>query len=148
MAHLHDEVCWTHNTDYCPEGTCSIAGSSYRRSNLPLAVLYMLKFHNGKRWFPVMLSIHVTEKPRSAWGTSGSVSFSFYHLKLKATHKETLMKAVSPTAYNERMNYGAMATQSSSCCCRTECELTWYSRKGRQVWSTDPCQILKQSVQL
>lgn len=77
-----------------------------------------------------MLSIHITEKPRSASGTRGSVSFSFYHLKLKATHKETLMKAVSPTAYNERMNYGAMATQSSSCCCRNECEYNLIQPKG------------------
>lgn len=92
--------------------------------SLPWARLYMQNFNNGKRWlamFHVRLSIHVREKPRSAWSTSGSVSASLYHLKLKATHKETLMKAVSPAAYNERMNYGAMATQNSSCCCRNEC---------------------------
>lgn len=65
-----------------------------------------------------------------------------YPLKLKATHKEALIKAVSLTEYNERMNYGAMATRSSSSssCCSDERKLTWYRRKARQVWSADrPC---------
>ena len=62
----------------------------------------------------------------------------FYPLKLKATHKETLIKAVSSAEYNERMNYGAMATRTrSSSCCSDECKLTWYSRKTRQVWGAD-----------
>lgn len=143
MARLHGKVCRTHNTDYCPRAHALQPGTAIVAPICPWLYCTVLVIQRDKAIGHFLCDAFKScERESKVSSRPWWIYHSpLYPLKLKATHKETLIKAVSSTEYNERMNYGAMATRSSSSsCCSDERKLTWYRRKTRQVWSADqPC---------
>lgn len=120
------------------------AGSSYPCSNLPLAVCVFWNctvrsafspcdtFNSCKRKSKVSLKHQLVYFILCHWVLGA--------LKAKSnTHSEKITSK-SSTASNERLNYGAMATQSSRCCSKNDCKLTWWSREASEGLGEAVCE--------